>query len=166
MTQAQKLRCYQYVNRRFEDVRELLRTRASDIFRRATTSAAARASSLDSSLHTHIGGIDVGVDVRIHVHGTRDEEGVAGMSPVMIITLGWEATHSAGFFPVMDAELSAWPLTGTETQLEINGAYRPPMGIVGKALDAAVGHRIAEATVHQFLDDVVEQIRRDIPEVR
>lgn len=64
----------------------------------------------------------------------------------------------------MTAELSLWPLTSTETQLEILGAYRPPLGIVGNALDAAVGHRLAEATVHRFLDDVVEQLRRELPE--
>jgi hypothetical protein len=60
-------------------------------------------------------------------------------------------------------ELSAWPLSSTETQLEIVGEYRPPMGVVGKAMDAAVGHRIAEASVHSFLEDVVEQMKHDLP---
>jgi hypothetical protein len=63
----------------------------------------------------------------------------------------------------MQAELSFWPLTSTETQLELEGAYEPPLGLVGGAIDAAVGHRLAEAVVHRFLNDVVEQLRRDIP---
>jgi hypothetical protein len=62
----------------------------------------------------------------------------------------------------MKAELSLWPLTSSETQLEIEGAYRPPLGVVGAAADAALGHRLAEATVHRFLDDVVEQVRREL----
>jgi hypothetical protein len=158
-----KLRCYQYVNRPYEGVRELLRQRALDVFQRATTSAAARASAIAASLHAGVGGIDIGVDVRIHIHAVRDEPGVAGLAPVTRIALGWEATRATALFPVMNAELSFWPLTATETQLEVEGAYRPPLGVVGSAIDAAIGHRIAEATVHRFLDDVVEQIRRDLP---
>jgi hypothetical protein len=130
----------------------------------ATTSAGTRANALAASLHTHVAGVDVGVDIAIHVHGVRDDEGVAGLSPVTRITLAWEASRATAFFPVMTAELSLWPLTATETQLEILGAYRPPLGAVGSAVDAAMGHRLAEATVHQFLDDVVEQLRRELPE--
>ena len=63
----------------------------------------------------------------------------------------------------MHLEMSAWPLSATETQIEIAGEYRPPLGVVGNAIDAAVGHRIAEASVHRFLEDVVEQIRRELP---
>ena len=66
-------------------------------------------------------------------------------------------------FPVMNAELLFWPLSSSETQLEIEGAYRPPLGIVGNALDAAIGHRVAEATVHRLLEDLVEQLRRELP---
>jgi hypothetical protein len=164
MSEPRKLRCYQYVNRPFPAVRELLRSRPVDVFQHATTSAAARASALTASLHASVAGLDVGVDVRIHVNGVRDDEGVAGLAPVTRITLAWEAARATAFFPVMTAELSLWPLTSTETQLEILGAYRPPLGVVGNALDAAVGHRLAEATVHRFLDDVVEQLRREVPE--
>ncbi|MGD0526293.1 MAG: hypothetical protein ABSE49_14170, partial [Polyangiaceae bacterium] len=65
--------------------------------------------------------------------------------------------------PSMQLELSTWALSSTETQLEIVGEYRPPLGVVGNALDAAVGHRIAEASVHRFLDEVIEQMKRDLP---
>ena len=43
-------------------------------------------------------------------------------------------------------------------------APRAPLGPVGKAIDAAIGHRIAEASVHHFLDDIVAQIGRDLRE--
>jgi hypothetical protein len=164
MSEPRKLRCYQYVNRAFPAVRELLRQRPLGVFQHATTSAAARANDLTASLHASVAGLDVGVDVSIHVQAVRDDEGVAGLSPVTRITLAWEATRATALFPVMTAELSLWPLTSSETQLEILGAYRPPLGIVGSAVDAAVGHRLAEATVHRFLDDVVEQLRRELPE--
>jgi hypothetical protein len=126
-------------------------------------SGAARAGEIAASLHADLGGVDVAVNVRLHVHAIQDEERVAGMSPATRITLGWEAAQGTGLFPVMKADLSLWPLTSTETQLEIEGDYRPPLGAVGGLLDAAVGHRLAEASVHRFLDDVVEQLRRELP---
>ena len=88
---------------------------------------------------------------------------MAGLSPVTRVTLAWEAKRAAGFFPVMRADLSFFPLTSTETQLELEGSYRPPLGVVGSVADAALGHRVAEATVHRFLEDIVEQIRRELP---
>jgi hypothetical protein len=164
MSEPRNLRCYQYVNRPFPAVRELLRRRPLEVFQHDTTSAAARANAITASLHARVAGLDVGVDVSINVHGTRDDEGVAGLCPVTRIMLAWEATRASSLFPVMTAELSLWPLTSGETQLEIQGAYRPPLGVVGGAVDAAVGHRLAEATVHRFLDDVVEQLRRELPQ--
>jgi hypothetical protein len=62
----------------------------------------------------------------------------------------------------MSAQLSAWPITSTETQLELQGEYRPPFGAVGAALDAMVGHRVAEAAVERLLQDLLEQIRREL----
>jgi hypothetical protein len=161
-----QVRIYQYVNRSYGAVRELLRLRPVELFQRATTSAAARANAVAASLHAGLGGLDVGVDVRIHVQGVRDEVGVAGMSPVTHVDLAWEALRTPGLFPVMKAQLSFWPLTSTESQLEIEGTYKPPLGVVGNVADAAVGHRIAEASVHRFLDDVVEQLRRELPEAK
>ena len=63
----------------------------------------------------------------------------------------------------MRAELSAWPVTSTETQIEIAGDYQPPFRGVGKTLDAILLHRVAEASVQRFLEDILEQIRREIP---
>jgi len=166
MSKPRTVRCYEYVNRPFDAVRELLRQRAPEVFQRATSSAATRAEAVGASLHAQVGTIDVGVDVRIHVQSITDEKGVAGMSPLTRVTLGWEAARATALFPVMKAELSLWPLTATETQLEIEGGYRPPLGAVGNLADAAIGHRVAEAAVHRFLADVVEQLRRELPEPR
>jgi hypothetical protein len=49
-------------------------------------------------------------------------------------------------------------------RVEFEGAYEPPRGAVGRAFDAIVGHRIAQATVHRFVNDVIEEIRQELPE--
>jgi len=164
MSDPRTLRCYEYLNRPYDAVRRVLRERPLDLFRQASRSAAARATEVASSLHTRVAGIELGVDVTIYVHAVHEEDGVAGMSPVTRVVLGWEAMRAPMLFPVMRAELSFWPLTSTETQFEIEGTYRPPLGAVGNAADAVLGHRIAEATVHQFLEDIVEQLRSELPE--
>jgi hypothetical protein len=161
MSEPRKLRVYAYVNKPYDAVRALLYAHASEVFPRATTSAVTRAGEVGAQLKVSAGGIDVGVDVRIKVGTLRDEEGPKGMSPVTRVPITWEAVKAAALFPSMTAELSAWPLTATETQIELDGAYRPPLGAVGNALDAVVGHRVAEAALHRFLDDVVAEIRRD-----
>jgi hypothetical protein len=164
MSQPRKVRCYQYVNRPYAAVRELLAQRGTAVFQRATASASSRAGEVGATLHAGVGAVEVGVDVRIHVHAVSEDEGVAGLTPVLHVKLGWEAARAAALFPVMKADLSIWPITATETQLEIEGTYRPPLGMVGNAGDAVLGHRIAEASVHRFLDDIVEQLRRELPE--
>ena len=160
MSEPRKLRVYAYVNKPYEAVRKLLYAHASELFPRATKAAVTRADEVGAQLRVSAAGIDVGVDVRIHLGALRDEEGPKGMSPVTRVPITWEAVKAAALFPSMSAELSAWPLTATETQIELEGSYRPPLGPVGNALDAVVGHRVAEAAVHRFLDDVVAEIRR------
>jgi hypothetical protein len=51
----------------------------------------------------------------------------------------------------MKGALSIYPLTATETQLDFWGLYELPFGAVGKAMNAIVGHRIAEVSGHRFI---------------
>jgi hypothetical protein len=60
----------------------------------------------------------------------------------------------------MKAGLSIYPITATETQLDFAGRYKPPLGPLGKAMNAMVGHRIAEASVQRFVSDVAEYLRK------
>jgi hypothetical protein len=53
-------------------------------------------------------------------------------------------------------------LTATESQLDFFGVYEPPLGAMGKALNAMVGHRIADAAVHRFVGDVAGHLRETL----
>jgi hypothetical protein len=74
--------------------------------------------------------------------------------------LEWEAAKMPRLFPFMKAELAIYPLTATETQLDLSGHYEPPLGLLGDAMNAIAGHRIAEASVHRFLTDVAAYLRK------
>ena len=62
----------------------------------------------------------------------------------------------------MRGRLSVYPLSRSETQLEFEGVYDPPLGLLGDAIDAMAGHRIAEASVLQFLRDVAALLRSEL----
>jgi len=156
-----KVRFYGYVERPYGQVSALLREQPLELLQRATHSASTRARALVANLRVNVGAVEVAVDVRTHIDRVAEEEGVAGMSPITSLEFGWEAARAPGFFPLMKARLSAWPLTSTETQLQLEGDYAPPLGPLGVAIDTVVGHRIAEASVERLLQDVIEQIRRE-----
>ena len=86
----------------------------------------------------------------------------APMSRVTRIPIEWSAAERAALFPIMTADSSVYPLTATETQLDFLGRYQPPLGIVGGALYAMVGHRIAEASVHRLVGDVANYLREHV----
>jgi hypothetical protein len=62
----------------------------------------------------------------------------------------------------MHAELAVYPLTSTETQLEFSGDYEPPLGLLGGAVDAVAGHRIADASIHRFVTELAESLRSTV----
>ena len=74
------------------------------------------------------------------------------------LALRWEATGAGGgLFPVLDADLTLAP-AGEGTVLRLAGAYRPPLGPLGQALDRAILHRVADATIRSFLARVAAQL--------
>ncbi|MDP9299887.1 MAG: hypothetical protein M3P43_03180 [Actinomycetota bacterium] len=75
-----------------------------------------------------------------------------------VLPMTWVATGSEGLLPALDADLEVAALGPNRTQLSISARYQPPMGAVGRALDRALLHRVAEATVKDFLDRVAEAI--------
>jgi hypothetical protein len=74
------------------------------------------------------------------------------------LALRWEAIGpGGGLFPALDADLTLAP-AGAGTMLALAGAYRPPLGPLGQALDRAILHRVAVATIRNFLARVAAQL--------
>jgi len=108
-------------------------------------------------------------------HGTTSLErvGVPGLSKLVRVqvrelawtdqsaglAIRWEATGpGGGLFPVLDADLTLAPIGDRATILALAGAYRPPLGAMGAALDRAILHRVASATIRAFLGQVARRI--------
>jgi hypothetical protein len=76
-----------------------------------------------------------------------------------VLALRWEAAGTGGgLFPVLDADITVAPHGESRTLLAIAGAYRPPLGAVGAALDRAVLHRVAVATVQGFVTRIGQAV--------
>jgi hypothetical protein len=162
MKKGREIRCYDYVNHRYEDVRDRLTRDALTVFQSATKAAASRAHSIAAELHVDIGGVGIKTDIRISVRNVEEKSVEAMSTPVTRLLLEWEAATTPRLFPLMRAELSIYPLTATETQLDFSGVYEPPFGVAGKAMNAIVGHRIAEVSVHRFVSDVAGYLRQTL----
>ena len=157
-----EIRCYDYVNHPYDQVRDALRPDAPRVFQWATKSAVSRAEAVATELHVDFGGIGFKADVTVSVN--KLEETVESMpSPSTRLLIEWEAATLPSFFPVMKATLSIYPLSASETQLDFLGHYEPPFGPMGKTMNAIVGKRVAEASVHRFLNDVAAYLRSILP---
>lgn len=162
MSSSTTINVHDYVNHPYERVRDALAAEAVDIFSQATQAAARRARTVASELHVNIVGIEIGTDINITVRSIKTHPKKI-MSPAKTcLELEWEAAEKPHLFPFMQAELCISPLGAKETQLELKGDYRPPLGLPGRVADAVVGHRIAEASVRQFIRDVAAYLRTEL----
>ncbi len=76
-----------------------------------------------------------------------------------ILPISWRATGPKGLFPSLEADLEVGAVGSDRTQLAINATYSPPLGVLGRAIDRALLHRVAEATLKDFLDRIGESVQ-------
>ena len=163
MNKGFEIRCYDYVNHPYATVRDALVKDPLAVFQSATKAASSRAKTIASELRMDIGGIGIETSINITVKSI-EETAAEAMSPAVTrLQIEWEATTAPQLFPLMRAELMVYPLTATETQLDFLGFYEPPLGALGKAMNAIGGHRIADVSVHRFVSDVAGFLRQAIP---
>lgn len=162
MARDREIRAFDYVNHPYDRVSEALRSGALEIFRSATHAAASRAHTVATGLHVNIAGFKIGTEIDLSIASIEQDEGETHAQNALRMNLEWEAARAPRLFPLMRGQLAAYPLSGTETQLDFLGRYEPPLGALGTALDAMAGHRIAEASVHRFVTDIAAYLRKSL----
>lgn len=71
-----------------------------------------------------------------------------------VIPVRWAAERGSSLLPVMDGDLEIAPFGPGRSQLSMSGRYLPPGRALGRAADRALLHRVAEATVRDFVERV------------
>jgi hypothetical protein len=159
MTRQYELRAYDYVNHDYASVREALLADPLAIFRDATASGAGKAAT--SELHVDVGAVELSADIDITLGSIWPSRSPLGKA-AQAISLAWSSPRRPGWFPTMRATLVIYALSPTETQLDFDGEYEPPMGVFGAAADTMVMHRFAEAAAQNFVRDVAGHLRTEI----
>lgn len=160
---SRELHSYEYVNHAYESVKSALTADPIGLFQRSTNAAVGRATDVAAQLRVSLGALEIGTGVAIQVSSVDDAGTHPALNvPVTRVRLAWKAAQASSLFPAMEAELSIYPLSSSETQLDLRGQYQPPLGAVGGAVDAVLMHRVAEASVHRFLRDVCEQLKEEL----
>ena len=96
-----------------------------------------------------------------------DRDVVASFDPSKSVrTLTYEKSvtwrpEGGGPFPVFRGLLSIAASTPKSSMVALEGGYEPPLGVAGKAFDAVLGHRIAEATADELLSVLCDRIERE-----
>lgn len=162
MTKRHELRCFDYVNRPYDQVKEALSAGALAIFERATRSAADRARDVGAELRVRLGAVEIAADIAIEVTEVAGARSPANQ-PATRLDLTWKSRRRPGLFPELTGSLWAYALSPHETQLELIGSYDPPLGLLGDAIDAIALHRIAEESVRGFITDVAAYLRAELP---
>ncbi|MBA2725714.1 MAG: hypothetical protein H0U53_06975 [Actinobacteria bacterium] len=87
---------------------------------------------------------------------TKEVEVVVGkpraQSKAVYVPISWRATGAESLFPWLDADLIVEAVGDTMTQVTLRGSYEPPLGPVGRLLDRALLHHLAESCVKNFMD--------------
>jgi hypothetical protein len=159
---SREIRSFDYVNHPYAAVRDAMVKDPGGVLRAATNAAASRARDVAAALRVNIGPIDIAATIKVNIGEITEQTHDAPISPITRIPIEWTAAQAASLFPIMNAELSIYPLTATETQLDFLGRYEPPLGFFGGALNAVAGHRIAEASVHRLIGDVAQYLREHV----
>lgn len=61
-------------------------------------------------------------------------------------------------FPALEGSLDAAWLGPGRTHLALTAQYEPPFGVIGRAVDRALLHRVAEAVAQRFLEAVARRL--------
>lgn len=103
---------------------------------------------------------DVGFGERVHVSRLVIVEVGQPLRrhSTTLLPIRWRPAAASGLVPELDADLEVAALTPTASQLSISARYTPPLGTLGAAIDRALLHRVAEATLKDFLDRIAEAL--------
>jgi hypothetical protein len=115
---------------------------------------------LDDAGEATVGPQVAGLSLRKKVAVVVGEPVTTGDRTMIPVT--WKATYIEKLFPLMEGKVALAPIGPRTTKLTVCGMYEPPLGPIGKQLDAAFMHTVAEGTVKDLAESIARQLRTAI----
>ena len=106
-------------------------------------------------LNTRVGGTDLTRTMRVEI---VEFDEPAGQPARCTLIFRGDAVHHAELFPHLEARLDAVPISEERTALFFVGTYKPPMGLLGGAVDALALHHRAEESLRGWFGSVTSRI--------
>jgi hypothetical protein len=75
------------------------------------------------------------------------------------ICVAWKAAESAAFFPELGGVFELVAVGPAQSRLSFEASYDPPAGVLGQMADWALMHRVAEASVREFVRRTAESLQ-------
>ncbi len=102
----------------------------------------------------HLSGLALYKQVRLHLAAAPIK-----VSPTRtVLPLGWTAVGGLPLFPELEGQLEVEAIGDGGTLLTMRASYLPPLGALGAAIDRRLLHRLAEATIKEFVDKVAARL--------
>ena len=93
-----------------------------------------------------LAGLPFSKEVEVELDRTFEGDGVVSLP------LRWRPTWPAAAYPAFDGELELTRLSDGSAELWLLGSYQPPLGAVGRILDRAFLHAVANDAIRQVVD--------------
>jgi hypothetical protein len=138
------VRLIRTINAPYHRVRDLLRDDPEALF--------GRGEPLETTLVAHFRNTEISREVTIEIMGFDEPEGASAGAQ---LTFRADDARHADLFPHLEGRIDAAPVAGDRTALLLSATYKPPLGMVGGALDAVALHRVAEQSLGSFFERIV-----------
>ncbi len=97
-----------------------------------------------------------------HVQLTLGELPSAIPSDRVMLPVSWESVGGPPLFPRMEGTLHVQPDGAETTRLTLNARYDPPLGRLGELIDRALMHRMADATIKDFVERLADRLEVEL----
>jgi hypothetical protein len=116
------------------------------------------ASATDERGRYLLAEVGFGSPLRLHKRVEVEVSEPYRLAGKTLVPIRWSTGAESSPLPVMEGDLEIAPFGPGRSQLSMNGRYTPPFGALGGTLDRALLHRVAEATVRDFVDRVARAL--------
>lgn len=146
---------YSAVHRRFAQVAKVLSERTIPAL------AATREVSIpafhegDIALDVEVAGIHVGKQAHIEVGDYTD---VPGLIPMGRLHLRWVPADGSSLVPEIHSAVEVEAIDEVRTMVSLLAWYDPPFGRLGRLVDRAAMHRVADAVMRHYFDELIDEL--------